>query len=218
VYARKRESRGWIDAQNARMSVGRAKKGRVQGPGQTDVIDEFAAPAQKSRVFRAQDSRADGPTAHGIRPDLREPSIRCTETAMAIEAANALERTLLRGDAVEVGPDGRATLMGGVCSDCGAETFPRAPVCSTCMSENIAPKAMPRRGTLYAFSTVHVAAKKWKKPMCVGYVDLPNKARVFTHLVGGNLAIGDEVEVAMGTVGEDENGPIDCFVFRKVSP
>ena len=136
---------------------------------------------------------------------------------MAIEAAKMPERPPLCGDAVEVDAQGRATLIGGVCADCGAETFPRAPVCSTCMSENIEPKQMPRRGTLYAFSTVHVAAKKWKKPMCIGYVDLPNKARVFTHLVGSDLKIGDEVEVAMGTVGEDENGPIDCFVFKKGS-
>jgi uncharacterized OB-fold protein len=82
------------------------------------------------------------------------------------------------------------------------------------MSENIAAQSMPRAGTLYAFSTVHVAAKKWKKPMCVGYVDLPNGARVFTHLEG-ELAIGDTVEVGMGIVGEDENGPIESFVFRR---
>jgi len=83
------------------------------------------------------------------------------------------------------------------------------------MSEKIEPKKMPRRGTLYAFSTVHIAAKKWKKPMCIGYVDLPNKARVFTHLQGSDLAIGDEVEVAMGTVGEDENGPIEPHLLAQ---
>ena len=136
---------------------------------------------------------------------------------MAIEAAKDASRPLLCGDAVKIGTDGRATLMGGLCADCGVETFPRAPVCSTCMSENIEPKEMPRRGTLYAFSTVHVAAKKWKRPMCIGYVDLPNKARVFTHLEGSDLAIGDEVEAAIATVGEDENGPIESFVFKKVT-
>jgi uncharacterized OB-fold protein len=63
-----------------------------------------------------------------------------------------------------------------------------------------------------------VAAKKWKKPMRIGYVDLPNGARVFTHLEGGDLAIGDAVEVGMGVVGEDENGPIETFVFRQANP
>ena len=84
------------------------------------------------------------------------------------------------------------------------------------MSENVLPEAMPHSGTLYAFSVVHVAPKKWRKPMRIGYVDLPNGARVFTHLDGADLAIGDEVEVDVGTVGDDEDGPISSFVFRKV--
>ena len=126
-------------------------------------------------------------------------------------------RPLLCGDALAVDALGRATLIGGRCADCGTETFPRAPVCSSCMSENIQAHAMPRIGTLYAFSVVHVAAKKWRKPMCIGYVDLPNGARVFTHLDGADLTLGEEVEVGVGTVGDDDEGAIRSFVFRKVA-
>ena len=135
------------------------------------------------------------------------------------EAADPLTTTrpFLCGDALEADASGRATLIGGRCADCGAETFPRAPVCSSCMSETIGAHAMPRAGVLYAFSVVHVAAKKWKKPMRIGYVDLPNGARVFTHLEGAELAIGDDVEVGVGTIGEDDEGPIRSFVFRKVT-
>jgi uncharacterized OB-fold protein len=75
---------------------------------------------------------------------------------------------------------------------------------------------MPRAGSSTP-SARHVAAKKWKKPMCIGYVDLPNGARVFTHLEGDDLAIGEHVEVGMGIVGQDENGPILSFVFRKAA-
>jgi len=135
---------------------------------------------------------------------------------MAVEAAQTVNRPYLCGDALVVDARGHATLMGGRCVDCGNETFPRTPVCASCMGENIAAAAMPGQGTLYAFSTVHVAAKKWKKPMRIGYVDLPNRARVFTHLEGENLAIGDEVEVALSVVGEDDEGPIESFVFKKV--
>jgi benzoylsuccinyl-CoA thiolase BbsA subunit len=125
-------------------------------------------------------------------------------------------RPFLCGDALEVNASGRATLIGGRCADCGTETFPRVPVCASCMSENIRPQPMPHEGTLYAFSVVHAAAKKWRKPMRIGYVDLKNGARVFTHLEGADLAIGDDVEVDVGTVGDDEEGPIASFVFRKV--
>jgi uncharacterized OB-fold protein len=121
----------------------------------------------------------------------------------------------LCGDALDVDASGRATLIGGRCGDCGTETFPRVPVCASCMSENIKAHEMPRAGTLYAFSVVHVAAKKWRKPMRIGYVDLPNGARVFTHLEGADLAIGDDVEVSVGAIGDDDEGPIRSFVFRK---
>jgi len=132
---------------------------------------------------------------------------------MAVETLNK-PGTRLCGEAVDVDAQGRTALTGGRCADCGNETFPRAPVCCVCMSENIQAQPMPRVGTLYAFSTVHVAAKKWKKPMYIGYVDLPNGARVFTHLEG-ELAIGDQVEPALGIVGEDESGPLETFVFRR---
>ena len=127
-------------------------------------------------------------------------------------------RPLLCGHAVELGPDGRAVLVGGVCKDCGARAFPAPPVCAGCMGENIVPENLPRSGTLYAFSVVHIAPKKWKKPMRIGYVDLPDGVRVFTHLEGDDLAIGDTVEVAIGTVGEDEVGPVESFVFKRAKP
>ena len=133
---------------------------------------------------------------------------------MAADTA-PLSRAFLCGDALDVDASGRATLIGGRCAACGTETFPRAPVCAACMSEEIRANPMPRSGKLYAFSTVHVAAKKWRKPMRIGYVDLPNGARVFTHLVGDDLAIGDEVVVDVGVVADDEDGPIESFVFRK---
>ena len=136
---------------------------------------------------------------------------------MAVEEIDKPIGTLLCGDAVGIDAQGRAVLIGGVCKDCGNQTFPRAPVCCVCMSEAIDPAPMPRTGTLYAFSTVHVAAKKWKKPMVIGYVDLPNGARVFAHLEG-NVAIGDLVEPALGIVGEDENGAIKSFLFKRSAP
>ena len=136
---------------------------------------------------------------------------------MTADAKEKPGRTRLCGDAVEIAGDGRAVLIGGRCKDCGNETFPRAPVCCSCMSEAIEAVPMPRTGTLYAFSTVHVAAKKWRLPMCVGYVDLPNGTRVFTHLAG-DFVIGDRVEPAFGIVGEDENGTIESFIFTKAAP
>jgi uncharacterized OB-fold protein len=135
---------------------------------------------------------------------------------MAIEASEKRPRALLCGDAVELGEDGRAVLVGGRCADCDARAFPKPPVCAHCMGENIVAQELPRTGALYAFSVVHIASKKWKLPMKIGYVDLSNGVRVFTHLEGSDFAIGDTVEAGIGVVGLDENGTIESFVFKRV--
>jgi uncharacterized OB-fold protein len=201
----------------------------MQHAGQTDVVDKFAASGEKTRILGPQHARADGFSAQPVlltffivglkrftrnRNSLYRKEESRLEDAMAVDALDKPGGTLLCGDAVAIGADGLAVLVGGLCKDCSNQTFPRAPVCCVCMSEAIEPAPMPRTGTLYAFSTVHVAAKKWNKPMRIGYVDLANGARVFTHLEG-DLTIGDSVEVALGVVGEDENGAIESFVFKR---
>ena len=136
---------------------------------------------------------------------------------MAADLNDNRAGTRLASEDFEVQSDGRVVLIGGACRDCGNHAFPRAPVCCVCMSENIAVERMPGFGSVYAFSTVHIGPRKWSKPMCVGYVDLPNGARVFAHLERTDLNIGDNVEAFTGVVGEDENGPIETFVFRKAA-
>ena len=129
----------------------------------------------------------------------------------------ASAHTLLCGeDAVDIAADGTVYLVGGTCADCGNSAFPRAPVCPHCMSENIRAERMPRRGTLYAFSTVYVAPKRWRLPMRIGYVDLENGVRVFTHLSGEDFAVGDRVEPDIAAIGADSNGILDSFVFKRV--
>jgi len=86
------------------------------------------------------------------------------------------------------------------------------------MGENIVAESCrePERST--PFPSCTFAPKKWKIPMCIGYVDLEGGVRVFTHLDGPDLAIGETVEVSLGTVGQDENGAIESFVFKRAKP
>jgi len=92
--------------------------------------------------------------------------------------------------------------------------FPPQPVCPACMSEALAAEPLPRRGLLYASSRVHVGPARWHKPFTIGYVDLPNGVRVFSHLLG-DPAIGATVELDCAVVGQEVNGSaIESFVFR----
>ena len=90
-----------------------------------------------------------------------------------------------------------------------------AQVLRKVMERNQGP--LPDEEMARLFREVMSACLALEQPMRIGYVDLPNGARVFTHLDGAALAIGDTVEAGMGIVGEDKDGAIETFVFRKVT-
>jgi len=123
----------------------------------------------------------------------------------------------LAGGALRSGADGGAMLVGGRCHACDTRTFPAYAVCPRCMGEDVGEEAMPRRGVVYAATTVHVGPQRWPKPFVVGYVDLANGVRLFAHL-RGDPPIGAEVELDHDVVGRDPDGtPVTSFVFRAVA-
>jgi uncharacterized OB-fold protein len=93
-----------------------------------------------------------------------------------------LGRVLHARDVVEV-EDG-IHLCGAQCAQCATRIFPAAPVCPACNSENMQPLPLANAGTLYAFSTVHIAPAAWETPYTIGYVDLPEGVRVFGKVEG----------------------------------
>jgi uncharacterized OB-fold protein len=135
-----------------------------------------------------------------------------TETARELEAALNID-----GNALAREPDGAVHLVGSECRDCRTRVFPPTAVCPGCMSENMAPLNLSRRGTLYSWSVVHAAPRGWKLPFVAGYVDLPEGVRVFAHIVGGDpkaLRFDMPVEVTLAELGQDEQGrPLEGFAF-----
>lgn len=122
----------------------------------------------------------------------------------------------LPGDALAADPEGRPVLVGCVCEACGNRMFPFAPVCPVCMSEDMARAAMPREGSLYSFTVLHVGPNTWKKPFMVGYVDLDNGVRVFSHLRGTEFQINQPVELAVAEIGKTAEGtPIVTSAFQQ---
>jgi len=127
-----------------------------------------------------------------------------------------LEPRIIDPSLMRINDDDHAVLMGGRCGDCGAISFPRTPVCASCLSEGVEACDMPQAGTLYAFSVVHQARKNWVTPYAIGYVDLPNGKRVFAHLKAPHdkLAPGMTVGLTHGVVGHDDEGhPLMTYLF-----
>ncbi len=124
----------------------------------------------------------------------------------------------LAKDALRVTSDGSARLIGTRCGDCGALAFPPAQVCSECLSEDLGEIELSDRGSLYAFSLVHVAPKGWNTPYIAGYVDLPEGVRVFGHIVNADAAtlpMDSPVRLTTARLGTGRDGtPVESYAFE----
>jgi uncharacterized OB-fold protein len=117
---------------------------------------------------------------------------------------------------VESGPTDAPRLIGGRCATCGALSFPRAAVCTECMSEDIEKNEIAGAGRVYSYSVVHQAPKGWSVPYALGYVDLTDKVRVLAHIdvPESALAIDMPVRLSVGRVGTGPAGePLMTYTF-----
>lgn len=122
-------------------------------------------------------------------------------------------------DADEHGP----YLVGTRCARCGGVALGVRDVCPHCLNrgEGLARDRLGRRGRIYTATTIHQAPPGFEVPLRVGYVDLEDDVRIFTHIEQGEHApvIGGEVELAIETVKTDTegralSGPVYRNAFR----
>ena len=128
---------------------------------------------------------------------------------------------LIAGEAVQTSTDGNPYLIGSACRKCSARLFPPVTICPECLSEDLVSLDLSRRGTLYSFSTVHVAPRGWNVPYVAGYVDLPEGVRVFAHVVGAeseSLDMDMAVELTTAELGIDSEGSFfSSYAFTPVA-
>lgn len=120
-------------------------------------------------------------------------------------------------DLVKTDASGAPHLIGGHCRKCQAQSFPRAAVCTNCLSEEIDTVELADQGVLYSYSIVHQAPKGWAVPYALGYVDLPGDIRVLAHLdvPAGKISINMPMRLGVGVVGADAAGaPLYSYTFQ----
>jgi uncharacterized OB-fold protein len=113
------------------------------------------------------------------------------------------------------GADGELRLMR--CQDCAAFIHPPRPLCSKCLSENVAPEAVAGTGVIDTFT---VNYQKWHPALDVPYViarvAIDGAPGVFltTNIVGcpvNEVDIGDRVRVKF-----EQQGEIYYPLFEKI--
>lgn len=126
-------------------------------------------------------------------------------------------------------PADEPRLIGGRCAECSAVTFPQQGSCARCGSVEVEQHLLPRRGTLWTFTTQEFLPKEpyaggetmeTFQPYGVGIVQLGDEVKVEARLTLADpeqLRIGMELELAIVPFRVDPDGTeVLTFAFAPV--
>jgi uncharacterized protein len=132
-------------------------------------------------------------------------------------------------DDVFTWPSDEPRLIGSRCEECSAVTFPQQDSCPRCGSLEMREHLLPRRGTLWTFTTQEFLPKEpyasgetqeTFRPFGVGLVQLGDEVRVearLTEVDADVLRIGMEMELDVVPFRVDDDGTeIVTYAFRPV--
>lgn len=114
---------------------------------------------------------------------------------------------------------GLVRLIGTRCGRCEVFAFPARAVCAACGDRDAQETVeLGPYGTLYTFAVVRQAPAPFVTPYAIGYVDLDEGARIFTHLEDfDQLAVCDRVELCVGPLYPGSDGEVVLTYKFKVA-
>lgn len=123
-----------------------------------------------------------------------------------------------------ISPEEKPHLIGNKCKSCGTVSFPKRAICGKCYREGMEEVTLSRRGKVTTWTVIRMKPPGYKgqAPYVLGEVELPEGVIVRTHFSGVNpdepaIKIGDEVEVVVEKIYEDEEGnDVMCYKFKLV--
>ena len=127
-------------------------------------------------------------------------------------------------------PAAEPRLIGSECADCGVVAFPRQGTCPRCCGENVAPRKLGSRGTLWTWTTQEFPPKAPYagptapgefRPYLVGYVELPGEVIVESRLEADPShppAIGTPMQLVFRPLYTNERGEeVVTYAFAPVT-
>ncbi len=110
------------------------------------------------------------------------------------------------------------TLLGGWSPTSGRRHFPRADVCPFTGADDVEAVDLPRHGTVWLHTTVHLAPPGYSGPVPyqLGIVELEGAPllRVVSRLGGDGLAPGTPVRLESEELPGPDGEPVVTWMFR----
>ena len=113
--------------------------------------------------------------------------------------------------------DGKWTLVGARCKQCGQIIFPRREACLNCLGQDLEVTYLSQKGTLYTYTIVHMPSEHFEPPYAVGWIELPEGVKIFSQIRGWQetpLKIGMDMELHFENLWEEEDKAVIGYVFR----
>ena len=116
----------------------------------------------------------------------------------------------------------RYRLEAAECSKCKKAYMPARKVCPVCKGSELRPTTLGSEGTLLTYTIVHVGAEAFSNetPYAVGIVELEKGVKLTMQLdrpPGGDLAIGQKVQVVFRRIRTDGKAGIICYGYKGVA-
>ena len=110
-------------------------------------------------------------------------------------------------------------LLANRCKSCGRVFFPRNHFCFSCLKGDMEDIVLSRKGKLYSYTIGHMPSMHFEPPYTVGYVDMPERVRVFAPLViveDKPLKLGMDMEIVIGKLWQEEDKEVIGYKFKPV--
>lgn len=104
-------------------------------------------------------------------------------------------------------------LLGQECADCGHVTGAPMGACPRCGARDLSTVDLPATGEVYSETLLNVPPVQFAEASYQVALVRLGEARVMARIDGGQVAIGDEVELS-GVVDEDDGHPAPVFEGR----
>lgn len=102
-------------------------------------------------------------------------------------------------------------LIGFRCKSCNHILPPLSVVCIFCFGEELEKIPLSRQGKLYSYTIVYQPHKHFKVPYAVGYVELPEGLKLFSHLKereGKPFQVGMDMELVVEKLWDEEENEV----------
>lgn len=124
-------------------------------------------------------------------------------------------------DRFAIEEDGTPVLVGTRCEECGTSFLGALEFCRRCTSERLVPTRLSRTGRIVSYTVVVRASADWTGPVpyALAQVALPEGVLVASRVLdweeGGELSVGEQVEVAAAPVTSGDGEEVAVYGWRR---